>query len=154
MPKTNGGGNAAARVRKAIGEYLIDRTAHANNVAKLVGADASRILVGQFLLCLRLVAGCVAEPAGIQEFSSGGLHIGPLALEIVGDGPPQARIGDVMGRIGGVGHVAAGELVLALGAGTTVGTSQYIGLTISQWIYTSNTANIAIRDPFKSTEGQ
>ncbi|MFM2124142.1 MAG: hypothetical protein RL328_593, partial [Acidobacteriota bacterium] len=46
------------------------------------------------------------------------------------------------------------KVVLELGPGTSVGTNRYIGLTISQWIYTSNTANIAIRDPFKSTENQ
>ena len=44
-------------------------------------------------------------------------HISALARQIVGNGPPQPRIGDVMGRIGGVRQVAARELVLALGAG-------------------------------------
>ena len=46
------------------------------------------------------------------------------------------------------------KVVLEIGPGTSVGTNRYIGLTISQWIYTSNTANVPIRDPFKSTENQ
>ena len=44
-------------------------------------------------------------------------HIGALALEIVGDGAAQGRVGDVMRRIGGDRQIAARELVLALGAG-------------------------------------
>jgi hypothetical protein len=43
------------------------------------------------------------------------------------------------------------KVVLGIGPGTTVGDNKYVGLTISQHIYTSNTANIAIRDPNKST---
>ncbi len=46
------------------------------------------------------------------------------------------------------------RVVLQLSPGTVVGTNTYAGLTISQFIYTSNTANIPIRDPQKSTEGQ
>ncbi len=45
------------------------------------------------------------------------------------------------------------KVVLEIGPGTSVGTNKYIGLTISQWIYTSNTVNVPIRDPFASTEG-
>lgn len=45
------------------------------------------------------------------------------------------------------------KVVLEIGPGTSVGTNKYIGLTISQWIYTSNTVNLPIRDPFASTEG-
>ena len=46
-----------------------------------------------------------------------GFHIGALADQIVRDRPAQPRIGDVVGRMGGHRQVAAGELVLALGAG-------------------------------------
>jgi uncharacterized protein (TIGR03437 family) len=44
------------------------------------------------------------------------------------------------------------KVVLELSPGTNVGQNRYVGLTISQWIYTSNTANIPIRDPNRSTE--
>jgi uncharacterized protein (TIGR03437 family) len=44
------------------------------------------------------------------------------------------------------------RVVLELGAGTTVGSNKYAGLTISQNIYTSNTVNIPITDPVKSTQ--
>lgn len=43
------------------------------------------------------------------------------------------------------------KIVLELGPGTQVGDNRYVGLTISQHIYTSNVANVAIRDPNKST---
>jgi hypothetical protein len=43
------------------------------------------------------------------------------------------------------------KVVVELGPGTQVGDNRYVGLTMSQHIYTSNTANIAIRDPNKST---
>ncbi len=46
------------------------------------------------------------------------------------------------------------RIVLELSPGTQVGTNTYAGLTISQFIYTSNTANVPIRDPQKSTETQ
>ena len=55
------------------------------------------------------------------ELLAGRLHIGALALEIVGDRAAQARIGDVVRRIGGDRQVAARELVLALGAGLDAG---------------------------------
>ena len=41
-------GNMAARIRKAIGEYAADQTAHANNVTQLVGSPAKRLRVGDF----------------------------------------------------------------------------------------------------------
>ncbi|MEI9811532.1 MAG: hypothetical protein WDO18_02135 [Acidobacteriota bacterium] len=44
------------------------------------------------------------------------------------------------------------KVVLELGPGTAVGGNRYVGLTISQHIYTSNTANVAIRDPNASTQ--
>ena len=59
----------------------------------------------------------LAEWRGRRKLFGGGLHISALAREIVGDGPAQSRIGNVMRRIGGVGQVAARELVLALGPG-------------------------------------
>ena len=46
-----------------------------------------------------------------------GLHIGALALEVVGDGAAQGGVGEVVGGIGGDGAVAARQLVLALRAG-------------------------------------
>src|SRR6202045_1727091 len=46
-------------------------------------------------------------------------HVSALALEIIGDAPPQRWIGDVMRRIGGGRHVAAGDLVPALPARLT-----------------------------------
>lgn len=46
------------------------------------------------------------------------------------------------------------RIVLELSPGTQVGTNKFAGLTISQFIYTSNTANVPIRDPQKSTETQ
>ena len=49
------------------------------------------------------------------------LHIGALALEVVGDRAAQRRIGDVVRRIGRHRHVAARELVLALRAGLDPG---------------------------------
>src|SRR5690606_29138372 len=44
-------------------------------------------------------------------------HIGALMLEVIGDSAAKARIGDVMRGVGRHGHVAAGDLVLALRAG-------------------------------------
>jgi uncharacterized protein (TIGR03437 family) len=46
------------------------------------------------------------------------------------------------------------KVLLELGPGMVVGPNRYAGLTISQFIYTSNTANVPIRDPNKSTETQ
>jgi uncharacterized protein (TIGR03437 family) len=46
------------------------------------------------------------------------------------------------------------RIVLELSPGTVVGANKYAGLTISQFIYTSNTANVPIRDPNVSTENQ
>lgn len=43
------------------------------------------------------------------------------------------------------------RVVLELGAGTAVGDNKYAGLTISQHIYTSNTVNVPITDPHKTT---
>ena len=41
-------GNMAARIRKAIGEYAADQTAHANNIRQLVGSSAKRLRVSDF----------------------------------------------------------------------------------------------------------
>jgi mRNA interferase RelE/StbE len=41
-------GNIAARARGAINEYAADPGAHANNVTRLVGSEASRMRVGAF----------------------------------------------------------------------------------------------------------
>src|SRR5260221_8749 len=81
----------------------------------------SRILIGQFLPCLRLASKTFAEWASLQQLPSRRLHIGAFAFEIIVDRPPEAGIGDVVRRIGGAGQVAACELVLALGAGLDAG---------------------------------
>lgn len=44
------------------------------------------------------------------------------------------------------------RVVLELGPGMQVGNNRYAGLTISQFIYTSNTVNVPVFDPKKSTE--
>lgn len=41
-------GNIATRARRAINEYAADPTAHANNVTRLVGMEASRMRVGDY----------------------------------------------------------------------------------------------------------
>lgn len=41
-------GNIATRARKAIVEYAADPVAHANNVTRLVGSEASRMRVGDY----------------------------------------------------------------------------------------------------------
>ena len=66
---------------------------------------------------LFLLGQILAERRQRRKLLAGGLHIGALAHQIVGDRPAQPRIGDVMRRIGGHRQVAAGELVLALRAG-------------------------------------
>jgi mRNA interferase RelE/StbE len=38
----------AAWARKALGEYAADPAAHANNVTRLVGSDASRMRIGEY----------------------------------------------------------------------------------------------------------
>ena len=58
---------------------------------------------------------------GGGKFGADRLHVSAFADQIIGDRPPQRRIGDVMGRIGGPWHVAARNLVLALRAGLDVG---------------------------------
>src|SRR5215467_6612578 len=81
----------------------------------------SRVLVGQFLLRLHLAARAFAERACVPKLLSSSVHEGALALEIVIDRPPEAGIGYVVRRIGGVRQIAARELVLALGAGLDAG---------------------------------
>ena len=44
------------------------------------------------------------------------------------------------------------RVVLELGAGTQVHGAQFVGLNISQFIYTSNTVNLAMRNPSTSTQ--
>src|SRR5262245_10534695 len=53
----------------------------------------------------------------LGELLAGGIDIGALALEVVGDGASEPRIGDEMRRIGVGRQVAAGEFVLALRPG-------------------------------------
>ena len=65
--------------------------------------------------------GVLAERARFAQLAAGGFHIGALAREIVVDGATKPGVGDVVGRIGGRRQIAAGELVLALGAGLDAG---------------------------------
>src|SRR6201981_2939093 len=58
----------------------------------------------------------LAERRRRGKLVAGHLHISALALEIIGDGAAQGRIGDVVRRMGGHRHIAARELVLALRA--------------------------------------
>lgn len=50
------------------------------------------------------------------------------------------------------GGVGLHRVVLQLGAGMQIGDSKYAGLTISQFIYTSNTVNVPVINPTKSTQ--
>ena len=59
----------------------------------------------------------LAEGRRLGEDLGVALDLKPLPLQIVGDGAAEARISDPVGRIGEGRQVAAGELVLALGAG-------------------------------------
>src|SRR4029077_14062427 len=67
--------------------------------------------------CLFVFDQILAEWRGRCKLFCCGLYIKALARKIIGDGTAQRRICDVMGRIGGVGHVASRELMLALRAG-------------------------------------
>src|SRR5215475_7205128 len=66
---------------------------------------------------IHLFGKMAAERACFGQLVAGCFHIGSLALEIVGNRPPQGRIGNVMGGIGGLRHVAARKLVFALRSG-------------------------------------
>src|SRR5947199_901492 len=57
------------------------------------------------------------ERGGRGEFAAGGLDVGALAPQIIGDGTPQGRIGDMVGRIGHDRNIASRNLVLALRPG-------------------------------------
>src|SRR5262249_27332992 len=81
----------------------------------------SPVLFGEFLRLSVFAVRAFAKRASLPEFPSGGLHIGALALEIVVDRTPEAGIDDVVRRVGGVGQIAACELMLALGAGLDAG---------------------------------
>src|SRR5438477_6090361 len=70
-----------------------------------------------FPLVLFLFGQILAERRQRRKLFAGGFHISPLADEIVGNRAAQPRIGNVMGGMGGNRQIAAGELVLALGAG-------------------------------------
>src|SRR5215468_350419 len=59
----------------------------------------------------------LAERGKFGEFLAGGIDVGALALEGVGDRTPQGRVGDEMCRVRTGRQIAAGKLVLALGAG-------------------------------------
>src|SRR5262245_11645760 len=71
-------------------------------------AAAGSGLVGQRAL---------AERGKFGEFLAGGIDVGALALEVVGDRTPQGRVGDERCRVRTGRQIAAGKLVLALGAG-------------------------------------
>src|SRR5665647_638924 len=59
----------------------------------------------------------LAEWRRRRKLFAGRLYISPFARQILGDRPPQGRIGDEMRGIGGVRQVAARQLVFALRAG-------------------------------------
>src|SRR5262245_17955826 len=63
----------------------------------------------------------VAERRGLREFRACSRDVNALAPEEVLDRAPQCGIGDVMRGIGGRRHIAARDLVLALGAGLDPG---------------------------------
>src|SRR5262245_66598596 len=63
----------------------------------------------------------LAERRGVRKLGARRRHIDALALEEIVDRPPQRRIDDVVRRIGRRRHVAARNLVLALGAGLDAG---------------------------------
>src|SRR5215468_2692002 len=56
----------------------------------------------------------LAERGCLRELFTGCRHIGALALEIIIDGAPQARVKDVVRRVCCRWHVATGDLMLAL----------------------------------------
>ena len=57
------------------------------------------------------------EGQGLGQLGGRLGHVSSLPRQILGDGAPQRRVGDVVGRVGRDRAVAAGELVLALRAG-------------------------------------
>src|SRR6202521_6220045 len=57
------------------------------------------------------------ERGGFGELAADSLDVGAFAPQIVGDGAPQGRIGDMMGRIGHDRNIAPRDLVLALRPG-------------------------------------
>lgn len=65
-------GNVAARVRKAINDYAADPAAHANNVTRLVGQQASRMRVGDYRVIFvetdeALVVTRIGPPGNVYE---------------------------------------------------------------------------------------
>src|SRR5687768_9264789 len=68
-------------------------------------------------LVLFLLGQILTEWRGRCKLPAGGVDIGALALEVVGNRPPQRWVGDVMRRVGGGRQITAGQLVLALGPG-------------------------------------
>src|ERR1700748_713359 len=65
---------------------------------------------------LFLLGQILAEWRQPRKLVAGGLHISALADKIVGNGPAQAWIGNVMGGMGGDRQVAAGQVFVAWGA--------------------------------------
>src|SRR5216684_1181152 len=76
------------------------------------------------------------ERDGFGELAARRLDVGALAPQIVGDGAPQGRIGDMMGRIGHDRNIAPRDLVLALRPGFDPGKPMrnriFDGLIITQ----------------------
>src|SRR5688572_33331283 len=68
-------------------------------------------------LVLFLLGQILTEWRGRCKLPAGGVDIGALALEVVGNRPPQRWVGNVMRGVGGGRQITAGQLVLALGAG-------------------------------------
>src|ERR1700722_14668497 len=81
----------------------------------------SGVFFGQIFVRRIPRTAALAERARLQWFPPGRFHIGALALEVIVDRPPERRIRNVVRRIGDVRQVAAGELMLAPGAGLDAG---------------------------------
>src|SRR5260370_38426697 len=78
----------------------------------------------------------MSDRDGIGELAASGRYVGARAPQKVGDGAPQGRIGDMMGRIGHDGNIAPRDLVLALRPGFDPGKPMrnriFDGLIITQ----------------------
>src|ERR1700691_2638923 len=57
-----------------------------------------------------VILGSFAKRTCLQQFAAGRLHIGAFARKIIADGAAQRRISDMVGRIGCVRQIPAGEL--------------------------------------------
>ena len=72
-------------------------------------------------ILFRLVSGILAIRRHAGKLGTRGSHVGPFPHQIIGNRAAQTGIGDVVRGVGGLRHIAAGDLVLALGAGLDAG---------------------------------